>query len=315
MPDQASAPSTIKSWLIAVRPWAFTASALTVALGLALARYTGAPMRWGLAAATLVSVLCFQAAANLLNDCYDHHRGIDTEVHPASGAVVRCLVSERQALGGGIAFLAVGVGIGLYLWSQAGWVVLALGLFGTFCALTYTLPGLCLKFAGLGDLAVFLALGVLPVFGAFYVQAGAFHWLPVLWGVPLALLTTAILHANNWRDRHADPAAGCRTVASRLSDRGSALYYALLVLAPFVLVLAYFVVGLLAAGELRAPPTVLLSLLALPLAAGRLRDSRARREQPPGLPFRALDASTAKLHMAFGALLTVAFLLGGRPPP
>lgn len=304
----------LKTWLIAVRPFAYTASALTVLLGVAIARYVGAEMRWGLAALTLIGVMCFQSAANLINDAFDHRRGVDVEVNPVSGAVVRGLLTEQQALRGGIVFVAVGVAIGLCIVSQVGWVILAIGVFGTLCTITYTLPGLCLKYAGLGDLAVFLGLGVVPVFGAFYVQARAFHWLPVLWGVPLAMLTIAILHANNWRDIRADTAKGCRTVAATLGDRGSAVYYAVLVFGPAALVLVYFALGLASPAVLRAPATVFIGLLAIPLAVKLMRDSHARLADPPGVPFLALDGHTARFHMVFGALLTLAFLVGGRLP-
>jgi len=64
MAEATVAPGPLKVWMIAVRPFACTASTLAVFLGLALAHYVGAPLRWGLFALTLIGVVCFHTAAN-----------------------------------------------------------------------------------------------------------------------------------------------------------------------------------------------------------------------------------------------------------
>ncbi len=307
MAEATPAPGPLKTWLIAVRPFAYTGSALAVLFGLALAHYEGYPIHWGLFALTLAGVVCFHTAANLLNDCFDYKRGLDTQVHPVSGAVVRGLITPGQALRAGALCLVVGVAIGLYLVSVAGWVVLALGLVGTGLVVGYTTPGPCLKFAGFGSAAIFLAFGALTVFGTYWVQAQTFSWMPVLWSVPVVLLTVGILHGNNWRDMASDPEQGCRTMSSRLGDRGAAVIYHILVLGPFAFIVLYFVAGL-------SPVTAFLGFLALPLAVQVLRSSRRRHSEAGRAAFCALDAQTAKLHLVFSSLLTVAFFLGSVLP-
>jgi 1,4-dihydroxy-2-naphthoate octaprenyltransferase len=309
MTDRDTSPSFLRTWLIAVRPFAYPASALAVLLGLALSTYLEFPFQWALAGVTMLGVLCFHTAANLLNDCYDHKRGVDASVNPGSGAIVRGLLTERQVFRGAMLFLAVGIACGLYLLSQAGWVVLLLGVIGAFFALTYTRAGLCLKYVRLGDAAIFVSFGVLPVFGTFYVQARVFDWRPILWSVPLALLTVGILHANNWRDIQTDPSKGCRTVASLLGDRGSAVYYRVLVLGPFALTLLAFLAGLLPDAGRLAPATVFISFLALPPAVGLIRRTRDKHSEQGRQTFASLDAQTAKLQLLFGSLLAAGFFL------
>jgi len=305
--DATAVPGPLKTWLIAVRPFAYTGSMLAALFGLALARYNGFPVRWGLFALTLAGVVCFHTAANLLNDCFDYMRGLDTQVHPVSGAVVRGLITPGQAIRAAALCLVVGVAIGLHLVSVAGWVVLALGLVGTTLVLGYTTPGFCLKFAGLGSLAIFLAFGALTVFGTYWVQTQTFSWMPILWSVPIVLLTVGILHGNNWRDIASDPAQGCRTMASRLGDRGSAVFYHVLVLGPFAFIVLYFLAGL-------SPATVFLGFLALPMAVQLLRSSRRRHSEAHRAAFCALDAQTAKVHLVFSSLLTAAFFLSSLLP-
>jgi 1,4-dihydroxy-2-naphthoate octaprenyltransferase len=300
-PDKPASPGKI--WLTAVRPFAYTASVLTVALGAAMAYHAGYAIRWIPLAITLLGVVCFHTAANLLNDCFDHRRGLDRQVFPASGAVVRGWITERQAFRAALLCLVVGVVCGFILIVAAGWVVLLLGILGTVCAVGYTTPRFCFKYAGLGDLAVFLAFGVLPVFGTWWVQTRTFAWLPLLWSIPLVSPTVGILHANNWRDIETDDVKDCQTFATRLGSDGSRRYYRLLVLGPFVLATLYAALGLIPGLNLPTPPLVLISFLALPLAV-RLARTRPREDVQT---FVMLDAKTAQLHLLFGVLCCAAF--------
>ncbi len=174
-------PTTVKKWLTAVRPFAYTASVLPVLLGLALAFYEGATINWVNFILTVFGVVSFQSATNLINDCYDYKRGLDKVVTPVSGAVVRGWLTEKQVIIAAIVFMLLGCFCGFYLVMVAGWPVLLLGVVGGVIALGYTRNGFCLKYAGFGDLSVFMALGVLPVWGSYWVQAQEFSWTPVLW--------------------------------------------------------------------------------------------------------------------------------------
>lgn len=306
-PPSGGASSFLKTWLIAVRPFAYTGSVGAVLLGLGLCVDAGIDIQWGLLALTLVGVVCFHTGANLLNDAYDYRRGLDREVLPLSGAIVRGLLTESQVRRGGILFLVVGSLCGLALTWAAGWVVLALGCLGSLIAWGYTGPGLCLKYARLGDLAIFLAFGILPVFGAWWVQTRVFSWAPFLWAVPMVSYTVGILHANNWRDIGGDSRRACHTLAGALGPRGSARYYRLLVLGPFVWVAALWGISRFVEFIPPAPWTVLLVFCALPLALGRVRIDAERDQER----FVQLDGLTAQLHMVFCSLLTGGFLLGG----
>ncbi len=68
-------------------------------------------------------------------------------------------------------------------------------------------------------------------------QTGHLSWIPVVWTVPMAMLVSAILHANNWRDAITDTEKRVKTVASLLGDSGSLRYYHFLVFGPFLILL------------------------------------------------------------------------------
>ncbi|MFW6189137.1 MAG: prenyltransferase [Planctomycetota bacterium] len=314
MAAESTEPGLLKRWAIAVRPFAYTASMLPVVLGLALAHYLGYRMLWGRFVLTLLGVFCFHTGANLLSDCYDYRRGLDTEPEPLSGAVVRGLLTPEQVFRASLVFFALGVGCGLTLVYLAGWVVLALGLAGTLLSAGYTAPGLKLKCRGVGDAAIFLCFGPLAVFGTFWVQTETVRAAPVLWSLPVVMFTVAILHANNWRDMESDRARGCRTVAALLGHAGSAAYYRGLVLGPHALILLYVVLGAVRNVGLSAPPTALLVLAALPASLKLVANSRKRRSEAEAEAFRTLDGQTAKVHLLFSSLLTVGLFLAPHLP-
>lgn len=305
MTQNTEAPGRIRTWITAVRPFAYTASVLAVLLGVAVATHAGYPVRWALLVLTLVGVVCVHTAANLLNDCFDHRRGLDTEVLPTSGAIVRGWLTEGEVFRGAMFFLGAGIACGFVLAWITGWAVLLLGAVGTVIAFGYTTARFCFKYNGLGDAAIFSAFGILPVFGTYWVQTETFSWQPIFWSVPLCSYTVAILHANNWRDIERDRRADCLTPAVLLGNRGSGIYYRGLILGPYLLVAAAILLTRGVAWADPAPVTTAIALLSLPLA---LRLARVRPE-PGSLPFAMLDGKTAQLHTAFGALLAVGFLI------
>lgn len=297
----------MKRWLVAARPWALPASAMPVVFGTSLAWVFGgaapSPFRFLWALATM---MVLHTAANMLSDVFDDRRGLDRDVTPVSGAIVRGLLTGRQVLRGSLVLFAAGTASGLLLAYLTGAALLAVGAAGVAIGASYSL----LKVRALGDLAVFLNFGLLGSLGAWIVQARSFSWLPVVWTVPMALLVSAILHANNWRDIRSDGERGALTVAGLLGDRGSLVYYGLLLFAPFFLSLVLMTVPRLAAVGLKPmPPTFLLVFLALPNALKLWRRAVHRGSPRSPLDFVALDGATARHNLVFGLLATAAVLI------
>src|SRR5512135_1059989 len=305
----ATAPSTLKKWLIAARPWSFPASTMPVIFGTALAVVVGgarfAPLRFLWACATMVVL---HAAANMLSDVYDFRHGLDREVTPVSGAVVRGWLTDGQAFRGAASLFAVGGGSGLLIAAVSGRSLFVIGGIGLLVGVFYTL----LKARALGDLAVFLDFGLLGASGAWVVQTGSFSWLPLVWTVPMAMLVIAILHANNWRDIGSDGERRVTTVAGRLGDSGSLVYYGLLIFGPFAIDLGFIAGPRLFRGPLPPMPlTFGLVLLALPSAL-RLWGRAVRRGTPRRpMDFIILDGATASHNLVFGLLSAAAVVLEG----
>ncbi len=299
----------MKRWLIAARPWALPASTMPVVFGTALAVVVGgarlSPLRFLWA---MVTMMVLHSAANMLSDVHDYRSGLDREVTPVSGAIVRGLLTDRQVLCGAVVLFIVGIASGLLIALATGKSLFVVGGVGVAVGVFYTL----LKARALGDLAVFLNFGLLGAAGAWVVQMNSFSWLAVLWTVPMGLLVSAILHANNWRDIPSDGERRVTTVAGVLGDRGSLAYYGGLIFAPFLIDLAFIAVPRLTGGTLRPMPlTFLIVLLALPNAL-RLWGRAVRRAAPrQPMDFIILDGATAKYNLVFGLLSTAAVILEG----
>lgn len=68
----------MKKWLLATRPWSFTASVIPLTLGAALAWASDAAHA-GLFLLTLLGGVAIQTGTNMLNIYEDYRSGVDTE--------------------------------------------------------------------------------------------------------------------------------------------------------------------------------------------------------------------------------------------
>ena len=299
--------SVLKKWVIAARPWALPASTMPVLFGTSLAVVVGrapfAPIRFLLAMAAMVIL---HSAANMFSDVLDFERGLDREVTPLSGAIVRGWLDARQVRKGSIVLFALGSGLGAALALASNLILLWVGVAGVAIGAAYSF----LKYNALGDLAVFLNFGILGALGAWIVQARAFSWIPVVWTVPMAMLVSAILHANNWRDTASDRERRVTTFAAVLGDKGSLLYYGILLFGPFFIVLGLIIVPRATALSFAPMPyPFLLVLAALPRAL--VLFGRGLRRHAPRSPmdFGILDGATAQYNLLYGLLSTAAVWL------
>jgi 1,4-dihydroxy-2-naphthoate octaprenyltransferase len=289
---------SLRIWLMALRPISFTAAVIPVLVGTALA--ADQAFRPGLFALALVGSMALQGGTNMINDYYDHRLGADSaDSLGPSGVIQRGILKPRTVLIGGLVAFAAGVAIGLVITALVGWPVLALGVASVLAGFFYTAPPLKLAYRALGEVTTFVFMGIIIVMGAAYVQTEAFTWNAFLAALPVALLTAAILHANNLRDIEGDRAHGKRTLASIVGRPWADYELVALVLGAFALAIVLPATG-------AAPLTALVALLALPTALRLLRTMQSSRNA------RSLNrvlAGSAGLHMLFGLLWASGFAL------
>ncbi len=124
-----------------------------------------------------------------------------------------------------------------------------------------------------------------------------YDWTFVLWcGVPVGLLASALLQANNLRDIQTDRGAGKRTLAVRLGRRNAGLLYCFTLLAAALSIVVLH----------NDRAWSLLALLALPLSFSPVRLALGDGSGRSLLP---MLGETARLQVAVGALLTMGLLV------
>jgi len=129
--EEDKRPGVIKVWWIALRPFSFPASIISVLFGAVTAVImTDATLDLPLILLATMSMALLHGGANILNDVYDYRRGLDTQVHPVSGAVVRGYLTPGQALRGALVFLAAGASLGMIIVWLVGPAIFYIGLVG-----------------------------------------------------------------------------------------------------------------------------------------------------------------------------------------
>ncbi len=289
-------------WLMAARPRTLPAAIAPVLVGSAAAWawLDGNDFSWGNFIAALIGAIFIQIGTNLANDYSDAKRGADTvdRLGPVRVTAAGLVAPRRVLHATWVAFGVAGIA-GLYLVTQVGPEILAIGILSIAAGVLYTGGPKPYGYEGLGEVFVFVFFGLVAVNGSYYVQLEDLHALPVLLSIPIGLLSAAILVVNNVRDINTDRRAGKRTLAVRVGrERSRELYVAMIAIAYLMLPIA------LAAGD--GSGWGMLGILSAPLAIGPVR---AVRERTDGPALNSALAGTGALLGAYALLVSLGLLI------
>ncbi|MBE6088761.1 MAG: 1,4-dihydroxy-2-naphthoate octaprenyltransferase [Clostridium beijerinckii] len=290
----------IKLFIRASRPFSLTASAIPVLLGGILALKEP---NFNLEYFTLsiIAIVFLQASVNLLNDHDDFINKVDTkESHSSSGVVVEGLLTLKEVYRSGILLLILGCLIGLFLAYNVGIMILILGIVGALCGYFYTGKPLMLKYRGLGAPLVFMIFGPLMTLGGYYLQMEKFTLQSFLISIPTALLTTAILHANDIRDINHDKKAGIKTLSISIGYKNAQKVYSSLIILSYISLIIMVIFKYI-------PYLSLICLLTVPAAIKNINKLRTSGDSSSNIA--ELDKESGKLQGQFGILLILSILL------
>lgn len=282
-------------WVLGARPKTLGAAIAPVIVGTAMAAPVGnLSLINGLLAA--IVGLALQVGVNFANDYSDGIKGSDAvRVGPtrlvASGLASAAAV-KRAAM---ISFLVAAVA-GLLLAYRVNWWLLAVGAAAIIAAWYYTGGKSPYGYRGFGEVSVFVFFGLVATVGSYFVQTEQISLTSVTAGVSLGLLSMALLIVNNLRDLATDKAANKQTLAVKLGDRKTRLFY-------LVSVIGAIIVSMLLA--ITAPLAALSGLLVL-IAMQPIRDVVAGAT---GKDLIQTLQQTNRLLILLGIILAVSFLL------
>lgn len=290
----------LKLFIRASRPFSLTASVIPVILG-GILGLKAPNFRVEYFILSIIAIVFLQASVNLLNDHDDFINKVDTkDSYGSSGVIVEGLLTLKEVYRSGIILLVLGCLIGLFLYYKRGAAILILGIIGAILGYFYTGKPLKLKYRGLGAFMVFVIFGPLMTLGGYYVQMQKFTMQSFLISIPTALLTTAILHANDIRDIKHDKKAGIKTLSIYIGRKNAQLVYSSLIIFAYISLIIMTIYKYV-------PYLSLICLLTLPAAIKNM--NKLKMAKGSSYEIAELDKESGKLQGQFGILLILSILL------
>ncbi len=225
----------IARWVHGARPRTLPAAVVPVVVGTMAIRPD--VIYWGRMAVAAIVALGLQIGTNYANDYSDGVRGTDERrVGPVRLVGQGLAQPATVRLAAFISFGIAGLG-GLWLCSLTSWWLLIPGVLAVIAGWLYTGGPKPYGYLGLGEVFVFIFFGLFATVGSGYVQGQ--HLPALLWlaAIPVGLLATALLEANNLRDISGDEKSNKLTLAVRLGrHRAGWLYVGSMIVAVIVIV-------------------------------------------------------------------------------
>lgn len=318
LPDVAPAQAMPKvgigtrifAWMVVTRAPFLTATLVPILAAAAwvYTRSSGAPFPWMFFWLALLGGIAVHISANTFNDYFDWTSGTDKVNNeyfmPYSGgsrSLELGLISERGLLIVAWGSLIIAGLAGLPILLERGPTLLAFASAGAFSAYFYTAPPLRLAARkGLGELIVGMNFGPLMTAGTVFALTGQLSWLDFLIGLPIGLLTTAILWINQFPDMDSDRLSDKINLVVVLGKARARWGYLLIVAGAFLSILILVLTGIL-------PWTALLALAAVPMAVSATRVLFRHYNE------RSLinaNSTTILLHLVVGLLMITGLLAG-----
>lgn len=162
--------NSLSAWILAIRPYSLGNSVILILIGSALA-FTDGGFRPVVALLCLVFAVTMQCTANLVNDLCDFLKGADRPDRLGPDrAFAKGYITLRAMKSGIAAFTlaACAAGAGLLALSGWNWWLLLVGASCIVFAYFYTAGPWPLAYHGMGDIAVILFFGLIPVGFTYY---------------------------------------------------------------------------------------------------------------------------------------------------
>lgn len=200
-------------WIEAIRPRTLPASIAGVIAGCACAvfykSFSCLP-----AVCCMLFALGAQIASNFANEYFDFKNGLDKKGREGfRRGVTEGDISPRAMRNATFATLLLSAipGVTLIIWG--GWWLLAVGIIIAVFALAYSTGPYPLSHHGLGDIAVVIFFGIVPVTFTAWLQTldTSVLLIAIPIGLGTGLLAANILIVNNYRDADDDAAVGKHT--------------------------------------------------------------------------------------------------------
>lgn len=214
------------AWIEGMRLRTLPVSAAGVIAAVGCVSAGGTDVAWGWAAVCLLFALLAQIASNFANEYFDFKAGIDGDGRrgPERG-VANGVITPRAMLAATLITLGAACAVGLLTVARGGWWLIPAGAAIALGALAYSAGPYPLSRHRLGEAAVVIFYGIVPVCLTYYVLTLQWSWSVLICGIAVGLWGAMVILVNNYRDITSDRACGKNTLSTALGPQGSALLY------------------------------------------------------------------------------------------
>lgn len=290
----------LSTWLRAIRIRFLLASVIAVSNGLAIAYWkTGTidPLYAGL---TYVGVVFLHASVDLLNDYWDHRRGIDsattrTNFSGGTGVLPENLLTPKAVYAAGVIFLILGAAVGAYFVAVRGVTIAVILGFAVVAIYFYSTS---IVNAGLGELFVAIK-GAMIVLGTFYVQSAMIEPAALYVGAIVGILSATVLFVNSFPDFEADRSKGRHTLVILLGKKSATAAFPIFIIAAYAMIVAGIFLGFTKIYSL-------IGLASIPFAAKSIMSLRKDHESVDLMPTMSSAVTYSRIT---GFLLALSLIL------
>jgi len=297
--------TNLNIWFQGARPKTLGAAIAPVLVGSSIAYYEKSFSLVISLLALLVSV-SIQIAVNYANDYSDGIKGTDDQRVGPVRLVGQKLASPKSVKTAAILFFFIAALSGLFITILSKqWWFLLLGLSAIVAAWTYTGGPKPYGYAGLGEVFVFIYFGLVAVIGTTYAQTLYLKPYFFIYAISIGFFASAILVANNLRDREKDKQNNKFTLAVKLGDQKTRNLFVLLMILPFILILSLFIFNKINPGT-RIGATIQIQILAFTLA---LRSIKPVINKVSGKELIPVLVKTGQTELLWALLVSISLVL------
>lgn len=266
-------------WFKETRPQFLLLSVVLTFLGTAIAWYHG-PVNPGYAVLAGFGLVLTHGSSNAINDYFDYKSGIDLHVQRTpfsggSGLLPEGKLPVKHALGIGVVTTLLALLIGIFFVVEKGWQLIPLLAAAILCLVFYT-PVILKTYWP--EWSPGLGLGILPILGFYFVQAGRYDWVVLIASIPSGILVHNLLLLNEFPDLEADKKGGRKTTPVAFGMEAAGRLFRIATISVYVWIVGC-VVATIMTGTVVMPVYCLISLLTLPLAKKAMQGSREYRDR------------------------------------
>jgi 1,4-dihydroxy-2-naphthoate octaprenyltransferase len=214
----------MNKWILGARIKTLPAAIAPVIVGTSLADQINVVN----ALLALVVSLSLQIAVNYANDFSDGIRGTDSNRIGPTRLVASNLATASSVKNASFVSFFVAIIAGTVLALNTSVWLIAVGLVSILAAWGYTGGKKPYGYLGFGEVSVFIFFGIVATVGSYYVQVEQISGSALLLSIPMGCLSCAILVINNLRDLNQDKLVSKQTMAVKLGDANTRIFYFLL---------------------------------------------------------------------------------------